>query len=124
MMKDQEPFSFRKRLQSFLWAWKGLRLMFWYEHNSRIHAVVAVLVVTLGFLLGLSLMEWALIVVAISMVLVAEILNTAFEKLVDLVSPEHRPLAGHVKDLAAGAVLLAAIAAVIIGLLVFIPKVV
>lgn len=93
------------------------------EANARIHAAATVIVVVAGFAFGISRGEWCAVVAAIGLVWTAEGLNTALEAIVDLVSPEIHPLAGRAKDLAAGAVLLATFAAVVIGLLVFGPRV-
>jgi len=93
------------------------------QHNARIHAVATILVVAAGALFGFSPAEWALIALAIACVWAAEALNTAIEFLVDLASPEHHPLAGKAKDVAAGAVLVAAIGSLVVGALVFGPHV-
>ncbi len=90
--------------------------------NARIHLGATVVVVAAGFLCKLSAGEWMAIVAVIGMVWTAEGLNTAIEAVVDLVSPEYHPLAGRAKDVAAGAVLCAAIAAVVIGVIVFGPR--
>jgi len=94
------------------------------QHNAWLHAVATVVVVGAGALVGLSWSEWCWIVLAIVSVWTAEALNTAFEFLTDVASPTFHPIAGKAKDVAAGAVLLAAGRAVIIGALVFWPKVV
>ena len=78
-------------------------------------------VVIAGFVLGITRMEWMIIILCIGVVIAAELFNTAIEKLVDLVSPQQHPVAGQVKDIAAGAVLVCAATAAIIGLIVFIP---
>lgn len=106
------------------YALRGLRTQFATQVNTRIHAVATVLVVALGFWCGLTRLEWCAIVAAIGLVWTAEGLNTALEFLTDLVSPEHHPLAEKAKDVAAGAVLAAAIAAAVIGALIFLPKLV
>jgi diacylglycerol kinase (ATP) len=93
------------------------------QQNARIHAAATVLVAAAGLVLGLSWAEWCWIVLAIVAVWTAEALNTAFEFLTDVASPNFHPIAGKAKDVAAGAVLLTAIGAVIIGALVFGPKV-
>ncbi len=91
------------------------------QHNAWIHAVSTVVVLTAGFLLGISAADWCWIVLAISIVWTAEALNTAFEFLADAASPEFHPLVRDAKDVAAGAVLLAAIAGAVIGGIVFWP---
>jgi diacylglycerol kinase len=91
------------------------------ESNARIHAVATVLVIGIGSALRLTVLEWVLLALAATLVWVAEAMNTALEVLSDAAVPEHSPLVGAAKDVAAGAVLLAAIGAVVVGLLVFVP---
>ena len=83
--------------------------------------IAAMAVIIAGIVLGITRNEWIMVVMCIGTVLAAELFNTAIEKLVDLVSPERHPVAGRVKDIAAGAVLICAVAAAIIGLIIFIP---
>lgn len=116
-----ERFSIKKRMKSFSYAWKGINGFVCKEHNAWIHLTATCLVVTAGFLVGLTRGEWIAIVLCIGMVIAAEAFNTAIERLVNLVSPEWHPMAGEVKDIAAGAVLICAIAAAIVGLIVFLP---
>lgn len=116
------PFEYlTARLCSIGHALRGVGLLVRGEPNARIHALATVLVILAGTLFQLSLIEWGLIVIAIACVWAVEALNTAIEALVDLISPERRSLAGKVKDIAAGAVLITACASVVIGLLVFVP---
>ena len=107
------------RLRSFGHAFRGLAILLRTQHNARIHALATILVVAVGALLRISPAEWALIALAIVCVWVAEALNTSIEFLVDLASPERHPLAAKAKDVAAGAVLIAAIGSVIVAVLVF-----
>lgn len=109
------------RLRSFGNAFRGLKVLLQTQHNARIHALATVLAVAAGALLGISPAEWALIALAVVCVWATEALNTSIESLVDLVSPELHPLAAKAKDVAAGAVLVAAIGSVIVGVLVFGP---
>ena len=109
------------RLRSFGHAFRGLKVLVQTQHNARIHAVATALVVGAGALLRISSVEWALIVLAIVCVWAGEALNTAVEFVVDLASPEQHPLAAKAKDVAAGAVLIAAIGAAIVGAIVFGP---
>lgn len=106
---------------SFRYAGQGLRAAWREQRNFRIHSVLTAAVVALGAMCRLDPVRWALLVFALGLVLTAELANTALETLVDLVSPEDHPLAGRAKDVAAAGVLLAAIAAAVIGLLVFVP---
>ncbi|RMG87813.1 MAG: diacylglycerol kinase family protein [Bacteroidetes bacterium] len=112
----------KKRFNSFKYALTGIALLFRNEVNAQIHLFCAVGVVLAGFFFSVSPTEWALLIFAITLVVSAEAFNTAIEYLTNLVSPEYHPLAGKVKDLAAGAVLLCAIGAIFIGAIVFIPK--
>jgi diacylglycerol kinase len=109
------------RLRSFGHAFRGLKVLVQTQHNARIHALATVLVAAAGALFRISLTEWALIALAVVCVWATEALNTSIEFLVDLASPDQHPLAAKAKDVAAGAVLVAAIGAVIVGALVFGP---
>jgi diacylglycerol kinase (ATP) len=115
--------GFRRVVRSFGYAFRGVGFLLQTQTNARVHLAIAVAVVGAGFGFEISRMEWVAIVAAIGLVLVTEGLNTALETVVDLVSPEWHPLAGRAKDIAAGAVLLAAIAAAVIGGLIFGPLV-
>lgn len=116
-------FSAGRTLKSLGYALKGLHHVLGGELNFRIQTTVAVLVVITGFLTGLTAAEWSIIVLAIFLVLALETVNSAIEKLVDLVSPGRLEKAGLVKDISAGAVLLAATGSVIAGLVIFLPKI-
>lgn len=124
----EEPPSRAESPRRFRWsgfadAWNGIRLVVRTQPNARVHFACTVVAFAVAALLGLSLGEWAALVTVTALVWVAEALNTAIEMVVDLVSPERQPLAGWAKDAAAGAVLLAAMAAVIVGAIIFLPKV-
>lgn len=112
----------RFRLHAFADAGRGLALVLRTQPNARIHLSATVAALAAGAWLGLTSVEWAAIVAAIALVWIAEALNTAVEFTIDLVSPERQRLAGWAKDAAAGAVLLAAAAAALIGLLILGPK--
>jgi len=112
----------KKRIKSVKYCFQGLWIFFSTQHSSWVQAPIALMTILLGFYLKINVIEWCFVVGAIGLVFVAEIINTAIEFLTDLVSPDYHQLAGKVKDLAAGAVLLAAITAAIIGGIVFIPK--
>ena len=111
------------RLRSFGHALRGLKVLVQTQHNARIHAVATALVVAAGALLRISPNDWALIALAVACVWAAEALNTAIEFVVDLVSPDRHPLAAKAKDVAAGAVLVAAIGAAVVGAIVFGPHI-
>lgn len=112
----------KRLLKSFVYAWQGIRSVFGSESNMKIHALVAALIVFMGFAFWISPFEWIAIIICIGLVFSAEMFNTALETLTDKVSPEKNKLAGKVKDIAAGAVLIAAIISVIVGLIIFLPK--
>ena len=114
--------SIKKRIKSFGFAFKGVATLFKTQPNARIHLMAILLVTVAGFLLKVSTTEWCFIVMSFALVLAAEALNTAVEFVVDLVSPDYHPLAGKAKDVAAAAVLITAIGAVIIGIIIFLPK--
>ncbi len=108
-------------LASFRCALEGIVHVARVERNFRLHVLAAVAVVAVGLWLRLSLQAWASLTLTIGSVLVAELLNTAAETLVDLVSPEYHPLAKRAKDMMAGAVLVMAITSVVVGLCVLGP---
>ena len=125
-MSDRPPAPSDSRgrlLRSFGHAFRGIGILLCTQANARIHATATVLVVAAGFWFRISRSEWSAIIAVIGLVWIAEGLNTALEAVVDLVSPEPHPLAGRAKDVAAGAVLCAAIAALVIGALIFGPRV-
>ncbi len=112
----------KKRIKSFGYAGRGIRIVFGTETNMKIHICIAVLVLIAGFTFKISAIEWIACLLCIGLVIGMEMVNTSIENIVDLVSPDYHPLAGKAKDVAAGAVLLCAIISVTIGLLVFAPK--
>lgn len=122
MNAPQKKFSISSRLKSFSYAFNGLKVFFIGEHNAWIHAVAAFLALLLAFIIGLSAGEWLAILGVIALVFITEIINTAVEKLADALSTDFNPQLKKVKDLAAGAVLVSAIFALIVGLIIFIPK--
>ena len=111
----------RAFFRSFIFAWAGIMDFFKNHRNAQFHLFATFVIVIMGFYFGLSKLEWIAIVLCIFTVTALEAMNSAVEYLTDLVSPNHHPLAGKVKDMAAGAVLLAAIGAAIIGIMVFWP---
>ncbi|WP_127132457.1 diacylglycerol kinase family protein [Pseudoflavitalea rhizosphaerae] len=119
-----EKFSLRARANSFGYAFKGIRNLLRYEHNAIIHLVATVMIIIAGLWLQLERWEWTAIVIAIGFVWVTEILNTCVERTMDFISTEKDPKIGAIKDLAAGAVLIAALTAVTAGAFIFIPKII
>lgn len=113
--------SLSRRLQSFGYAFKGLLHLARTQFNFRFHLIAAIAACCLGAYFGISQVQWVGLVLAIGLVLVAEAMNTALEFFTDLVSPDYNELAGRVKDVAAGAVLIAAVMALAIGFIIFVP---
>jgi len=114
---------FIRRLKSFAYALQGVALLVRTQANARLHLLATVLVCAAGVYVGLSQAEWLWIVVAIVLVWSAEAFNTALEQLADALHPERHPGIGRAKDVAAAAVLIAALGAAVIGVLVFLPYV-
>lgn len=114
----------KRLLNSFKYAGKGIIETFKSEKNMKIHLFMTLFVTVLGFLLNISLNEWFICIILFSSVISLEIVNTAIETVVDLVSPNYNELAKRAKDLAAGSVLIAAISSAIIGIIIFLPKII
>jgi diacylglycerol kinase len=111
------------RLKSFAYAFRGLKIVMTGQKNFRIHISVACIVILAGLYERLTESEWCIIIVTIFLVLALEVVNTALEKLVDFISPGFHEQAAIIKDISAAAVLLAATGAVIIGLIIFLPRI-
>lgn len=124
LWEDVSGFSIRDRARSFTYAANGLKLVLRGQHNAWIHAVLTIAAVVLGFALGISALEWCAIVLAIALVWAGEAFNTSLEALADASVPEQHPKIAEAKDAAAGAVLVCAIAAAIVGIVVFGPRLV
>ena len=114
-------YSFKKQMKSFTFAWKGILTCAGHEQNITFHLLAAIAVIVAGFIFHITHIEWMVVMLCIGSVIAAELFNSAIERLVDLVSPERNRIAGEVKDIAAGAVLVTAIAAATVGLIVFLP---
>lgn len=117
-------FSVKDRARSFGYAGRGLRVLVAGQHNAWIHLGLTLAALGLGFALGISALEWLAIVIVIGGVWTAEAINTAIELLADAAVPEQHPKVGQAKDVAAGAVLVAAVAALVVGAIVFLPRLV
>ena len=118
----QQPFSIHARLRSFRYAWEGITAFLQREHNAWIHFMATVAVITLAALVKLTKGEWLALVFVIGLVWVTEMVNTCIERVMDYVAPQQHPDVKFIKDLAAGAVLVAAITALVTAGIVFIPK--
>lgn len=112
----------RKRKNAFRYAGRGVLQLVKNEAHARIHLLATVCVIVAGLIFDVSDIEWCIIILCIGAVFTAEGFNTAIEKLADRVTTDRDPLIGAAKDIAAGAVLIAAIAAVAAGLIIFLPK--
>lgn len=121
-MNNNNPFRISDRIKSVGYALEGVVVFFKTQHNALIQTIFAVAAIILGCIWEISATEWCFLIFAIALVFITEMLNTAIEFLTDLASPNIHPQAKKVKDVAAGAVLVAAITAAIIGLIIFLPK--
>jgi diacylglycerol kinase (ATP) len=120
-MKSRK-FSIPERIRSFKYAFRGLWWLVREEHNSWIHLAIILILIPTCFILSISLVEWALVIICIGLVLALELINSAIERLADKISPERDPEIGKIKDISAAAVLISAIAAAIVGLIILVPK--
>jgi diacylglycerol kinase len=114
--------TLRYQLSTFRFAFNGLRVFFTTEIKSQIHLLLTCIAIIAGVLFKINGLEWAVIVFAIGLVFVAEIFNTAIESIVDQLVPQKNKWAGIAKDFSAAAVLIAALSALVIGILIFLPK--
>ncbi|MGC1390118.1 MAG: diacylglycerol kinase family protein [Bacteroidales bacterium] len=117
-----DKFSIKSRFGSFRFALNGLLSLFKYEHNSRIYLLAAIIAVIMGILLKLDHYEWSLLILVIGFVFLSELLNSSLELLADIIDPEWNELIMKAKDYGAAAVLISAIVAIVVGGLIFIPK--
>jgi diacylglycerol kinase (ATP) len=116
-------FSIKARIKSFGFAIAGLVHFFYHGHNARVHLAATLLVILACFYLPVSRTETFALIFSIALVWISEMINTALEKLADMVTTQFHPQIKIIKDVAAGAVLVAAIAALLTGLIIFIPKI-
>jgi diacylglycerol kinase len=119
----QQDFLITKRFKSFGYAFNGLKILIQEEHNSRIHLLAAIVVVIAGAFFKIAALEWIAVVFAIGLVIVLEIINSAIENISDFISPGQHDQIKKIKDLSAAGVLVGAITALVIGLIVFVPKI-
>ena len=122
-MKNKK-FSIAKRLKSFVFAFNGLKILFREEHNALIHLVATVIVITASIVFDLNTYEWIAVIFSIGFVLTAEIFNTAIENIADFLTTEKNEKIKKIKDLSAAAVFMSAITALVIGLMIFLPKII
>ncbi|WP_100406758.1 diacylglycerol kinase family protein [Bacillus solitudinis] len=122
-LHDRNRRGFKRLLRSFGYAYTGLRYVFKYEQNMQVHIVTATVVLILAAILRLPLLHWLILLLVIAGMFSLEIMNTAIERTVDLVTNEFHPLAKRAKDIAAAAVFVYCMFAVIIGILIFLPSI-
>lgn len=120
-MDTREEFSIVKRAQSFTHAWRGIVVFLKSTHNAWVHGTLFIIALLLGIYFDITRIEWMLLVLVSGFVFTSEAFNTAIEIDIDLTSPEYHPYARDTKDVAAGAVLISALTAGIVGLCIFIP---
>jgi diacylglycerol kinase len=120
---EPAKFSWKARVKSFTYAWAGLKALLSTEHNAYVHLALTIAALFLGMAFRISAVEWLFLVFAIALVWITELVNTALEKAADLISKEYHPQIKIVKDVAAAAVLVAAVAALLTGCIIFLPKV-
>ncbi len=120
---QKKPFSIRHRAHSLRHAISGVALVFKTEHNAWIQSVAIIAGIALGCYFRISAFEWMALVFSMGLVVVSEAFNTAIEIDIDLTSPEIHPYAKKTKDVAAGAVLLSALTALVVALIIFLPKI-
>lgn len=115
--------SKKKLINSFKYALNGFRLAYKKEKNLKIHIIIMFLVIILGIIFKISKMEWIICLILFALVISEELINTSIESVVDIIMPQTNPKAKIAKDVAASAVLVTAIFATIIGLIIFVPKI-
>jgi diacylglycerol kinase len=120
---SSKKFSIADRIRSFRYAFSGLRILFKEEHNALVHLVITIIVLVLGAIFSISSLEWIAVVFAIGFVFVTEVLNTAIEDIADFISPQRDERIKRIKDLGAAAVVTSAVTAVVVGVIIFLPKI-
>ncbi|MCH1624974.1 diacylglycerol kinase family protein [Ferdinandcohnia quinoae] len=118
---DKSRREWNRLIKSFSYACNGFKNAFVQERNLQIHSLISLIVIAAGFFFGISKSEWLVILLLIGGMITAELLNTAIERVVDLVTKDYHPLAKQAKDIAAAAVFVYAFTAIIIGLVIFLP---
>jgi diacylglycerol kinase len=119
---NPKKFSLKSRFKSFKYAMDGLRSLLKNEHNARIHVIAAIAATITGIIMKLNHYEWALLTIVTGIVFLTELLNSSIESLADHVNPEWNEMIRRAKDYSAASVLISAIVAIVVGCLIFIPK--
>lgn len=122
-MNEKKESFLINRLKSVGYAFKGAVLLLRTEASIKIQFWIAVIMTIIGFVLNISATEWILQCLAIALIMSIEAVNTAIEKIADFIHPEHHKKIGFIKDIAAGAVFIASVFAVIIGFIIYLPKI-
>jgi len=122
MKKSDTKFSIPERLKSFRYAFNGLRILIKEEHNSRVQLIIAILVICAGFVLKIERTEWQAIIICIGLVLTTEAVNSAIERICNIINPTKNENIKIIKDMSAAAVFISSVMALIIALIIFIPK--
>jgi len=123
-MKELNKFSIKTRIRSYSFAFNGLKDLIKTEHNARIHLAAMIIVIVFGILFKIDITEWISLTIVVGLVILSELFNTSIEKLSDIVDPERNIKIGQIKDYAAAAVLISAAISIIVGGLIFIPKII
>ena len=121
-MNKKESF-FINRIKSIGFAFKGAMLLIKTESSIQVQLVIGVLMTIIGFIVGLSTTEWIIQILTIGLIISLESINTAIEEIADFIHPEYHPKIGLIKDIAAGAVFIFAVIAIIIGCIIYFPKI-
>jgi len=123
MNKSNQNFSILRRIQSFGFACNGLRILLKEEHNAWIHSISAIVAIIAGLFFQITTFEWVSIIFSIGFVICSELINTAIENMCDHITLEKHDTIKKIKDLSAASVFISAITALIVGLIVFVPKI-
>ena len=118
----KKTYSIKRLGNSFKYAVEGIKSAYKTEQNLLVHTIVAIIIIAIGIVIQLSLMEFAIVFAMIGLVMTAEMVNTAIEYAIDMAMPSIHPLAKIAKDVSSGAVLFSAIFAVVVGCLIYIPR--
>lgn len=124
MPLDSKEDNKKKKLIGFSFAFNGIKEIIKTERNFRIHLTTTTVIVLLGLFFNIEALEWIAICFVVSLVLILEMINSAIERIMDFLSPDRHPIVGQIKDITAGSVLVAAITSVVIGAIIFIPKII
>lgn len=118
---NKEPFNYKKFRRSFVYAWRGFKTLIATEQNARVHLISAILVACFSIYFKINRLELAIIFFAVTLVFTIEIMNTAIEKFLDVIHPSNHYQIRYIKDAMAGAVLISAFIALVVGILIFYP---